>query len=163
MLIPQYKRALRSLYRVLRRDGQLAVTAWKSQGHWDYLTRAARQVLQDPTYPPPRFFDSKWLSGEYIARLLEYSGFRYVANIDGLIRNVKVHERTHSWQWNSKDAFVRFVGMNKAPSIQMYMAGWTTQQKKDAVTAIKEMLDHDFPEVETFTIPMIANIVVGRK
>jgi len=79
------------------------------------------------------------------------------------MRNVKGHERTHSWQWSSKNAFVRFVGMNKAPSIQMYMAGWTVQQKKDVVTAIKEMLDHDFPEMDTFTVPMIANIVVGRK
>jgi hypothetical protein len=53
--------------------------------------------------------------------------------------------------------------MNKAPSIQMYMAGWTTKQKKDVVTAIQEMLDDDFPEKETFTVPMIANIVTGRK
>ena len=163
MLIPQYKRALRSIYRVLQKDGHLAVTAWKSQGHWDYLTRAARYVLKDPTYPPPQFFDSKWLSGEYIARLLEQTGFRYVIHADGLMRNVKVHERTHSWKWSSKDAFVRFVGMNKAPSIQMYMAGWTMQQKKDVVNTIKEMLDNDFPENDTFMVPMIANIVAGRK
>ena len=163
MLIPQYKRALRSIYRVLRKDGQVAITAWKSQGHWDYLTRAARLVLQDPNYPPPRFFDSKWLSGEFIARLLERTGFKYVPLVQGLMRNVEVHERTHSWKWSSKEAFVKFIGMNKAPSIQMYMVGWTTKQKKDVVTAIKDMLDEDFPEKETFTVPMIANIVAGRK
>ena len=83
--------------------------------------------------------------------------------VDGLMRNVKVHERIHSWKWSSKDAFVKFVGMNKAPSIQMYMAGWTIKQKKDVVVSIREMLDTDFPENETFTVQMIANIVAGRK
>ena len=58
---------------------------------------------------------------------------------------------------------MKFIGMNKAPSIQMYMVGWTTKQKKDVVTAIRDMLDEDFPEKETFTVPMIANIVAGRK
>jgi ubiquinone/menaquinone biosynthesis C-methylase UbiE len=78
MLIPEYIRALKSMYRVLRRNGKIAITSWKVQGHWDYLVRSARIVLQDNTYPPPTFFDEKWLSGEYIAKLLRQVGFRCV-------------------------------------------------------------------------------------
>jgi ubiquinone/menaquinone biosynthesis C-methylase UbiE len=79
MLVPDYKRALKSILRVLQRDGQVAVTSWKSQGHWDYLARAARKVLDDPNYPPPRFFDEKWLSGGYIEKMLLQIGFRYIS------------------------------------------------------------------------------------
>ena len=77
MLIPDYMACLKAMYRVLQKDGKVAITSWKSQGHWDYLVRAARIVLHDSNYPPPRFFDRKWLSGEYIAKLLSKTGFRY--------------------------------------------------------------------------------------
>ena len=76
MLIPNYKAALKSIFRVLRRDGHVAIVTWKRQGHWDYLTRAVRLVLGDKSYPPPAFFDPKWLSGGYIAKLLAIVGFR---------------------------------------------------------------------------------------
>jgi hypothetical protein len=69
---------LKSIYNVLRKNGQTAITSWKSQGHWDYLHRAARIILRDKTYPPPKHFDVKWLSGEYIANLLVQAGFWYV-------------------------------------------------------------------------------------
>jgi ubiquinone/menaquinone biosynthesis C-methylase UbiE len=163
MLVPEYKRALKSILRVLRRDGQVAITSWKSQGHWQFLTRAARKVLGDPDYPPPRFFDEKWLSGDFIEKLLMQIGFRYSCLKRKLMRNVKVHERTHLWKWSSKDAFIRFVGKNRAPSIQMYMAGWTAQQKEDVATCIKDILDDEFPGTEMFHVPMVANIVVGYK
>ena len=78
MLIPESMRALKGMYHVLQRRGRVAITSWKSQGNWEYLVRAARVVLDDPSYPPPRFFDEKWLSGEYIASLLGQVGFRFV-------------------------------------------------------------------------------------
>jgi len=77
MLIPDYMAALKSMFKVLQKNGKIAITSWKSQGHWDYLVRATRIVLHDTTYPPPRFFDQKWLSGEYIAKLLVKIGFRF--------------------------------------------------------------------------------------
>lgn len=80
-----------------------------------------------------------------------------------MIRNVKIHERTHMWRWSSREEFVRFVGGNKTPSIQMYMANWTSQQKQEVVVVIGKLLDDDFPNMETFQVPMIANIVVGTK
>jgi ubiquinone/menaquinone biosynthesis C-methylase UbiE len=82
MLIPDYEAALKGMFRVLRRDGKVAVTAWKSQGHWDYLVRAARLVFQDPGYPAPRFFDEKWLSGKFVGKLLTRRGFRYYLELD---------------------------------------------------------------------------------
>jgi len=76
MLIPNYKSALKSIYRVLRRRGRAAITIWKRHGHWDYLTRAARIVFQDKTYPPPTFYDPKWSDGKYVSKLLTAMGFR---------------------------------------------------------------------------------------
>ena len=78
-------------------------------------------------------------------------------------RNVKVHEREHRWKWTSKEEFVKFVGRNTAPSIQMYMAKWTTRQKEDVVDVIWRILDEEFPGAETFYVPMVANIVEGTK
>jgi ubiquinone/menaquinone biosynthesis C-methylase UbiE len=78
MLIPDYDAAIKSLYRVLRQNGRVAITVWKSQGHWAYLTRAARHVFQNPSYPAPSFFDEKWLDGGYTAKILSRHGFRYV-------------------------------------------------------------------------------------
>ena len=80
-----------------------------------------------------------------------------------LISNVQVHERTHMWEWTSREEFIQFVGRNKAPSIQMYMAKWTLQQKQDVQAVIRRLLDNDFPGMETFHVPMVANIVVGCK
>ena len=76
MLIPDAILALKCIHHVLQRNGLVAITSWKSQGNWDYLVRAARIVFQDPNYPPPRFFDEKWLSGKYVANLLRQVGFR---------------------------------------------------------------------------------------
>jgi len=74
-----------------------------------------------------------------------------------------VHERRHMWEWRSKEAFVRFVGRNKAPSIQMYMKDWTGQQREEVVEVIRRMLDEEFPGKDTFYLPMVANIVIGNK
>ena len=162
MLIPDYHVAVKCIFRVLRRDGQVAITAWKSQGHWDYLVRAARQVFRDKSYPPPRFFDDKWLSGDYIANILARSGFRYLPRLP-LIRRITVHEKTHMWAWSSKESFVAFVGRNTAPVIQRYMAEWSHQQKEEVVMEIFKILDIEFPGRDAFTVPMVANIVVGCK
>ena len=78
MLIPDYKKALKSILYVLRQNGEVAISAWKQQGHWDYLTRAVRVVTGDKDYPAPKFYDEKWLSGTFIAKLLQQVGFRYV-------------------------------------------------------------------------------------
>jgi hypothetical protein len=43
------------------------------------------------------------------------------------------------------------------------MKDWTTRQKKEVQIAVKEMLRKDFPDTDMFTVPMIANIVIGRK
>ena len=67
------------------------------------------------------------------------------------------------WTWTSKDEFVRFVGRNKAPSIQMYTADWTPQQKQDVIVAIEKLLEGDFPNTETFQVSMIATVVAGSK
>jgi hypothetical protein len=67
------------------------------------------------------------------------------------------------WEWTSKEEFIQFVGRNKSPSIQMYMANWTPQQKEDVQVVIGRLLDDDFPGMETFLVPMVANIVVGSK
>ena len=83
--------------------------------------------------------------------------------VHALMSNAKVHVRKHMWKWSSKEAFVEFVGKNKAPSIQAYMRGWTPQQKEDVTVIIRKLLNRDFPRTETFHVPMIANIVVGRK
>ena len=163
MLIPDYKRALKGIFRVLRQNGYVAITVWKTQGHWDYLSRAARIVLEDDSYPPPQFFHKKWLSGEFVAKLLLQIGFRYDFVVRVLMRNVKVHEQMHMWKWGSKEAFVQFVGRNPAPSIQAYMESWTSQQKEDICVMIHKLLDLDFPQSDTFRVPMVANIVVGRK
>ena len=164
MLIPDYMSALKSIHYVLQKNGQLAITSWKVQGHWNYLVRAARIVLQNPKHPPPIFFDERWLSGEYIAKLLKKVGFRYDTLILGsLISKVQVHERTHLWEWTSREEFIQFVGRNKAPSIQVYMAKWTAQQKEDVQAVIRRLLHDDFPGTETFLVPMVANIVVGSK
>jgi hypothetical protein len=80
-----------------------------------------------------------------------------------LIRDVQVHERTHSWAWPSKREFVRFVAWNKAPSIQVYMEGWSVQEREEVASVIGGMLDREFPGRDGFNVPMIANIVVGRK
>ena len=85
MLIPDHMSALKRIHHVLQRNGQVAITSWKIQGHWNYLVHAARVVLKDPKYPPPRFFDEKWLSGEYIAKVLKQVGFRYLYLPRGLI------------------------------------------------------------------------------
>ena len=78
MLVPDYMAALRDMYRVLRRDGVVAVTCWKCQGHWDILVRAVRDVLRDNSYPPPQFWDRKWASGKEVSKMLSRGGFRYV-------------------------------------------------------------------------------------
>ena len=78
-------------------------------------------------------------------------------------RNVKVHERTHMWKWTSREEFIQFVGRNKASSIQMYMAEWTTEQKQEVAVVIEKLLHEDFPNEESFQVPMVANIVVGSK
>ena len=67
------------------------------------------------------------------------------------------------WRWDSKEEFIKFVGGNKAPSIDAYMANWTLQQKQDIAVVIVKLLDDDFPGIETFHVPMVANIVVGSK
>jgi hypothetical protein len=67
------------------------------------------------------------------------------------------------WEWSSKEVFLEFVGRNQAPAIQAYMSTWTKQHKLDVVGVIREMLDEDFPDTDTFKVPMTANIVVGRK
>ena len=76
---------------------------------------------------------------------------------------MEVHERTHMWRWTSKDAFVDFVARNKGSSIQAYTRDWLPGQKLEVATTIRELLDQDFPDKDTFSVPMIANIVVGRK
>jgi hypothetical protein len=78
-------------------------------------------------------------------------------------RNVKVHEREHRWKWTSKDELVKFVGRNTAPSIHIYTAKWTAQQKEQVADVIRTMLDDEFPGMENFYVPMVANIVVGNK
>ena len=164
MLIPDYTIALKCIHRVLQKNGQAAITSWKVQGHWNYLVRAARIVLQNPKYPPPKFFDERWLSGEHIAKLLKKVGFRYdTLTLGSFISNVQVHERTHMWEWTSREEFIQFVGRNKALSIQTYMAEWTPQQKEDVQAVIGRLLHDDFPGMETFHVPMVANIVVGSK
>jgi hypothetical protein len=80
-----------------------------------------------------------------------------------LIRDVQVHERTHLWTWLSKKEFVRFVAWNEAPSIQVYMEGWSVQEREEVASLIEGMLDREFPGRDGFSVPMIANIVVGRK
>jgi hypothetical protein len=79
------------------------------------------------------------------------------------MRDVQIHVRTHLWTWNSKKSFVEFVGRNKAPAVQLYMAGWSPQQKEDVVETLWELLDKEFPDKDRFSVPMVANIVVGRK
>jgi ubiquinone/menaquinone biosynthesis C-methylase UbiE len=79
MLMGDYTRALDGMYRVLEMGGRLAVTTWKVQGHWVYLTRAARRIFRDGRYPPPRFFHPNWLEGAYLARLMTLAGFMYDA------------------------------------------------------------------------------------
>ena len=74
-----------------------------------------------------------------------------------------MHERTHMWTWTSKEEFVRFVGRNKSPSIQIYMADWTPQQKQDVTVVIAKLLEEDFPNTDTFQVSMIATVVVGSK
>jgi ubiquinone/menaquinone biosynthesis C-methylase UbiE len=76
MLIPDYKGAIEAIYRVLRHNGRVAITTWNRHGHWDYLTRAARIVLQDKSYPPPTFYDPKWTDGRYLAKVMKFVGFR---------------------------------------------------------------------------------------
>jgi hypothetical protein len=58
---------------------------------------------------------------------------------------------------------VKFVGRNTAPSIQIYTAKWTVQQKEQVAGVIGTMLDDEFPGMENFYVPMVANIVVGNK
>jgi ubiquinone/menaquinone biosynthesis C-methylase UbiE len=77
MLVPDYMAALRGMYRVLRRDGVVAITCWKCQGHWDVLVRAVREILKDKSYPPPQFWDKKWASGTEVSKMLSKAGFRY--------------------------------------------------------------------------------------
>ena len=67
------------------------------------------------------------------------------------------------WRWNSKTAFIDFVGRSKAPSIQAYSHHWSVGQKDDVTNTIKLLLDHDFPDANNFSVPMTAHIVVGRK
>jgi hypothetical protein len=58
---------------------------------------------------------------------------------------------------------VKFVGRNTGPSIESYMAEWKPRQREEVVNAIAKLLDEDFPEMEVFYMPMVANIVVGSK
>jgi hypothetical protein len=58
---------------------------------------------------------------------------------------------------------VKFVGRNTAPSIQIYIAKWTAQQKEQVAGVIRTMLDDEFPGMENFYIPMVANIIAGIK
>ena len=95
MLIPNYKKALQSIFRVLQRGGRVAITTWKCQGHWDYLTRASRIVLEDNTHPGPLFFHSKWLEGKYVAKLLNLVGFRFISPdpvlTPGMLKSMNAH------------------------------------------------------------------------
>lgn len=58
---------------------------------------------------------------------------------------------------------MKFVGRNAAPSIQIYTAKWTGQQKEQVADVIRTMLDDEFPGMENFYVSMAANIVVGNK
>jgi len=58
---------------------------------------------------------------------------------------------------------VKFVGQNTAPSIQIYTAKWTAEQKEQVADVIRTMLDDEFPGMENVSVPMVANIVVGSK
>lgn len=78
-------------------------------------------------------------------------------------RDVKTYERKRLWEWTSKEEFIAFVTKNESPTLKTYSSGWTSQEKMDITAKIKEILDTEFPETETFKVPMIANIVVGHK
>jgi len=78
-------------------------------------------------------------------------------------RDVKVHERRRMWEWASKEEFITFVTKNESPTMQAYTSRWTPEERKDVIEKVREILDMEFPSTETFQVPMIANIVVGRK
>jgi hypothetical protein len=78
-------------------------------------------------------------------------------------RDVKVHEQKRMWEWGSKDDFVAFVTGNESPTMKEYTSRFTTDEKRDITSKVREILDTEFPGMETFEIPMISNILVAHK
>lgn len=78
-------------------------------------------------------------------------------------RDVTVHERKRMWEWGSKDDFVAFVTRNESPTMKEYTSRFTTDEKGDITSKVREILDKEFPGTETFEIPMISNILIAHK
>jgi hypothetical protein len=78
-------------------------------------------------------------------------------------RDIKVHERKRTWEWTSKEEFIVFVTKNESPTMKAYTSAWTTQEREDIISKVRAILDTEFLGTETFQVPMIANIIVGRK
>ena len=78
-------------------------------------------------------------------------------------RDVKVHERRRMWEWTSKEEFITFVTKNESPTMRTYTSRWTREERKDIAEKVREILDTEFPSTESLQVPMVANIVVGRK
>ena len=76
MLVPNYPLALQLMHKVLQPGGLIAVTVWKGHGHWDYLGRAARIILNDDSYAAPTFFSPKWFDKKFLRTAVKAAGFR---------------------------------------------------------------------------------------